>query len=129
MIVGDGDMTATELVQLVPRELERAQLIDAPGRVAAVEPFQGDQFLLPANGAAGLGDHELQRRAQARIVEMADQPVEIGSQFRRPWVRRVGGDRPGGRSLAVHGEASPRVLVGLRQQGPRDQMKAAAAVQ
>ena len=57
--------------------LELAQPLRPSGRLAAVQPLQGDQLLLLENGAARFADHQLEDRAQARIVESVDQPVEM----------------------------------------------------
>lgn len=47
------------------RGLELAQPLHPSARLAAVQPLQGDQLLLLANGAARFADHQLEDRAQA----------------------------------------------------------------
>jgi len=80
--------------QLVLQAFERAQLRHAIRRVAAIEPLESDQALLLANRAARLGEHQLQRGPQARIVERIDQAREMETKLRGTPIRR--------QSIALH---------------------------
>ena len=73
-VVMDGD-------QLVLHVLEFPQATHPRRRVAAVQPLEGDQLFLPADRVARFPDHQLQGGAQAGIVELVDQPVEIGTKL------------------------------------------------
>jgi hypothetical protein len=51
--------------QLLLRGLELAQPLHSSAYLAAVQPLQGDQLLLLANGVARFADHQLEDSAQA----------------------------------------------------------------
>ena len=96
------DVAGIDRGQLLLRGLELAQPLHPSGRLAAVQPLQGDQLLLLANSAARFADHQLEDRAQARIIQSVDQPIEIYAQVR---CGRVGQARIGlfdSQSIAVH---------------------------
>jgi hypothetical protein len=95
-------MAGIDRGQLLVRGLELMQPLHASACLAAVQPLQGDQLLLLANGAARFADHQLEDRAQARIVQSVDQPVEIGAQLGGARVRQAGVGLFDSQSNAVH---------------------------
>jgi len=101
-VVLAGDLAGIDRGQLPVRGLELVEPLHASARRAAVQPLQGDQLLLLANGAARFADHQPEDRAQACIVQSVDQLVEIGAQLRRARIREARVGLVDSQSIAVH---------------------------
>ena len=70
--------------QLIPQAFERAQLRHAVRGVAAIEPLESDQALFLSNRTASLGEHQLQRGPQARLVKRIHQVRQMKTEVGRP---------------------------------------------
>ena len=73
-------MTGTEGEQLSLPGLKFSQLIGPSGSIATVPLLQGDHSTLLQDGVLSLAHHQLQCCPQARIVEIVDELVEVGTQ-------------------------------------------------
>jgi hypothetical protein len=88
--------------QVVLHAPKFAQPAHSRGRIATAKPLESDQSFLPGYGAARLPDHQLQRRAHTRIIELLDESIEIEAEVGALQLRRSRVSLDGPQSIAVH---------------------------